>query len=1175
MPHQYPIVAFVFVVSASYCVPSRVEAASVPDPRVVETLSKLPLAFEKNHGQARQSVDFLARGGGYSVFLSHGNARIALRHDKSAAPVTVDLRLAGARRGPKAATRDALPGKVNYFLGNDPSRWRTDIPTFGRVEYSSVYRGIDLAYYGNQGRLEYDFIVAPGADPAAIRIAVDGARSVRVGDSGDLVLETDGGPVSFRAPVVYQEIAGARHPVESRYVLAGANEVRFAVGVYDPRHPLVIDPSLVYSTYLGGSNYDSGTAIAVDSHGNAYVTGSTSSMDFPTVNPEQPFYAGSTAIFVSKLAANGSLVYSTYFGGSASDSSKSIAVDSVGSPYVVGQTSSTDFPLRNALYPTLNGTQDAFVTRFSPSGNALTYSTYLGGSGFDSAYGVAVDAGHSAYVAGQTGSSDFPVTPGAYQTSFDNSCSFVTKLNAAGSALSWSTYFGQNCAAQAQAIAVDSLDGVYLTGLAPSGGLPVTSGAPQSVFGGGGDAFIAKLGNTGASLVYCTYLGGSHLDYGEAIAVDSGGNAYVTGYTQSTDLPVTASAFQPAYGGNQDGFVAKVNSAGTAWQYVTYLGGSQSDQPYGIAVDSSGNATVVGSTTSINFPRASAVQPSLAGNRTAIFKTTSSGSSWNAADAGFSADPTFYAGSIIVDPALDSHLLAVSGEAGLYQSSDSGANWAQNASFPGAYMLAFSPTGGTVYASAFGVIYSSGDSGATWTLSGFLPCCIGALNITVDPSTATTLYVGGGSIYFDFSGGSAKSTDGGATWTLLNGLPSGTAVNAFAIDPKSPGSIYAADTAGLFKSTDGGLTWATLNIAGLQSPSVLAVAINPSQPAVVYAVANGQVYKSTSAGSSWALMSTGLTAYVYYLAIAPSAPSVLYAGTASGMFVTSNGAASWVPAGLTTDQIWGIAVDPKRPGVAYAMADVNSDAFVAKINAAGDKLVYSTYLGGTSSDIAKGVALSSSGDAIVIGSTGSPDFPSSSGALQPATGSPRSTAFVARISAKTPACSYSTSPASYFFYPAGGSANFSAIAPSGCAWTPTPSASWITVIRGAGPGVAPLAISVAANTGVARTGTITIGGASISISQAAGGCSYLLSTNSLTFPQAGGPQSVNVTAAAGCQWTVTGLPLWLTVTSGASGTGNGTVTFEAAPNLFPGTRPTYSFTINVANNPVTVRQTGT
>ena len=256
-------------------------------------------------------------------------------------------------------------------------------------------------------------------------------------------------------------------------------------------------------------------------------------------------------------------------------------------------------------------------------------------------------------------------------------------------------------------------------------------------------------------------------------------------------------------------------------------------------------------------------------------------------------------------------------------------------------------------------------------------------SLLVDPSTATTLYVGGGSIYFDFSGGSAKSTDGGATWTLLNGLPSGTAVNAFAIDPKSPGSIYAADTAGLFKSTDGGLTWATLNIAGLQSPSVLAVAINPSQPAVVYAVANGQVYKSTSAGSSWALMSTGLTAYVYYLAIAPSAPSVLYAGTASGMFVTSNGAASWVPAGLTTDQIWGIAVDPKRPGVAYAMADVNSDAFVAKINAAGDKLVYSTYLGGTSSDIAKGVALSSSGDAIVIGSTGSPDFPSSSGALQP------------------------------------------------------------------------------------------------------------------------------------------------------------------------------------------------
>jgi len=563
-----------------------------PQPRIVENLHKLPLAFERNQGQAHQSVDFLARGGGYSVFLSQGNARLALRHDKSAAPAAVELRLLGANRDPKVVARDALPGRVNYFLGNDPARWRGDIATCERVEYSSVYRGIDLAYYGDQGQLEYDFIVAPGAHPDAIRYAVKGARHVQVGDGGELLLETTVGPVAFRKPVTYQEIAGKRHPVESRYALAGANEVRFVVGAYDPRHPLVIDPSLVYSTYLGDSNnYQTGTTIAVDSHGNAYVTGTTYSIDFPLVAAAQSYYTGSSAIFVSKLAPDGSsLIYSTYLGGSGSGYSRSIAVDSAGSAHVVGYTDSTDFPVKNALYPTLNGPEDAFVTKLSASGNALVYSTYLGGSGSDYGQGVAVDAGGDVYVTGQTYSSDFPVTPHAYQTSANGSCSFVAKLNATGSRLGWSTYFGQNCSADTAAIALDSQESVYLTGTGYPG-LPVTAGAPQPVFGGAADAFLAKLGPTGASLVYCTYLGGSGADYGSAIAVDSGGNAYVAGSTQSPDLPLTVSAFQPAYGGDQDGFVAKLNSTGTAWQYLTYLGGSRSDQAYGMAVDSRGIAT--------------------------------------------------------------------------------------------------------------------------------------------------------------------------------------------------------------------------------------------------------------------------------------------------------------------------------------------------------------------------------------------------------------------------------------------------------------------------------------------------------------------------------------------------------------------------------------------------------
>lgn len=1162
-------------------------ADAATGPHIAENLQKLPLAFEKNQGQAHRSIDFLARGGGYSVFLSHGNARLALGHDKSAGLVAVDLRLLGANRDLKAAACKALPGIVNYFIGNDPARWRADIPTCGRVEYSSVYRGIDLAYYGNQGRLEYDFIVAPGAHPAVIRLAVDGARNIRVGDGGELMLETEGGPVAFRKPVTCQEIDGMRHAVESRYAVAGANEVRFVIGSYDSHYPLVIDPSLVYSTYLGDSNsYQTGTTIAVDTHGNAYITGTTYSTDFPLVNAEQSFFAGSSAIFVTKIAADGSsLIYSTYLAGSGADYSRSIAVDSAGSAYVVGYTDSTDFPLKNPLYSTLNGPEDAFVTKFSASGSALVYSTYLGGSSSDYAYGVAVDAGRNVYITGQTFSADFPVTPNAYQTLANGSCSFVTKLKAAGSALAWSTYFGENCSAYAAALAVDSQNSVYLTGTAYPG-LPVSAGAPQPVFGGYADAFIAKLSGAGSSLVYCTFLGGGGNDYGSAIAVDSSGNAYVAGSTESTNLPVTASAVQPAYGGDQDGFAAKLNSTGRAWRYLTYLGGSRSDQAYGIAVDSSGSAIVAGSSNSIDFPTAAALQPSLSGNHDPIFKTTSFGASWMSADTGFNADSNFYAGGLVVDPASGSHLLAVSEEGNLYGSTDGGAHWAQNTAFPGELVtLAFSPAGGTVYAGYYNEIFSSSDSGATWMLAGFLPSSpsyCAALNITVDPDNANTLYVGGGSIYYGYTC-SAKSTDGGVTWTVLSGLPANSMVAGFAIDPKSPSTIYAASYGGLYKSVDAGGAWSALNVSGLQNPYVFAVAVDPSQPAVVYAVANGDVYKSTDAGNSWALASTGLNAYVYFLAMAPSNPAVLYAGTTAGMFVTPNGAGLWTPAGLARDLIWGLAVHPKASGVVYAMADVRPDGFVAKINPAGNKLMYSTYLGGTDVEYFQSIALDSNGDAILTGSTASPDYPSTPGAFQQGAGLAQTPGFVALVtslSSKTPACSYSAAPGSYFFYSAGGSADFSVVAPGGCAWTAASSVPWIAVTSGAGPGVSPLSISVAANNGAARTGTITTGTTSISISQAATGCTYSLSTTSLSFPQGGGPQSVDVSAGSGCEWTVTGLPLWLTVTSGASGVGIGRVTLEASPNLFPGARsitsqePGVPGALQIANHSVLASQTG-
>ena len=1155
MIHRYAlIIALLAPASLNSAAPNPPAA-----PSAVESLHNLPLAFEKNNGQAPAATEFLARGAGYGVALSRGNAHILLKGGQTASPAAVDLRLAGARNGLKAAGRRPLPGKVNYFIGNDPSRWRTDIPAFERVEYSGVYPGVDLAYYGRQGRLEYDFTVSPGAHPDAIRIELQGARGLRIDSQGSLVLETGGAPASFRKPVTYQEIAGKRRAVDSAYKMVRSNQVGFTLGPYDLRYPLVIDPSLVYSTYLGGSGFDYGTAIAVNSSGNAFVTGYTSSLDFPTDNAEQAYFASYSAIFVAKLAANGaSLVYATYLGGSNYDYAYSIAVDSTGAAYVGGLTESFDFPVKSALYPSLNGSEDAFIAKFSPAGNSLVYSTYLGGSGTDYALGVAVDSSHNAYVAGSTQSSDFPTTAGAYQTASGGSCSFVAKLNAAGTALTWSTYFGQSCSAETTALAVDSQQAVYLTGAAFPG-LTVTSGAPQPAFGGGEhDAFMAKLDNAGASLVYCTYLGGSQNDSGASIAVNSSGEAYATGQTQSSDLPVTASVLQAASGGGYDAFVAELNNTGTGWQYVTYLGGQRDDYGNSIALDSSGDAFVAGYTLSNNLKTAAPVQAVLAGNQHVFYETANSGKSWKASDTGLPAAPV----AIVVDPASDAHWIAATSE-GLYQSTDNGAQWQATSDFVGAnmYGVAFSPGGGTVYASNFTQIYVSSDSGNTWTFQGVAPCA--AANLAVSPSSPTTLFLG-------YSCG-AQSIDGGQTWTTLNDLD-GVFFNSIVIDLQSQSNIYAGTSTGLYGSTDGGQSWTAMNVSGLQFPNVTSVAINPTTPADVYAVANGGVYASTNSGGAWTLKSTGLTAHVNSLAISPSKPAVLYAGTSAGVFISTDKAAKWKAAGEAIDSISLVVADALSSTTAYAATSVNPDAFVAKVNPTGTALLYSTFLGGSGVDYALGIAINSSGNAMVTGSAQSPDFPSTPGALQTATGAARTTAFVAAISPKTPSCAYTASPGSAFFYASGGLANFSVAAASGCKWTPTPSASWIKVTSHGGPGVGTLAISVAANTGAARTGSVAIGSESLTITQAAAGCSYQLSTNSLSFAQTGGPQDVNVTAGSGCAWVVTGLPRWLTVTSGGSGTGNGTVVLNAAPNPFPGSR---GGSATVANSAVGTSQNGT
>jgi hypothetical protein len=545
------------------------------------------------------------------------------------------MNLVGADQAAKVTGLEELPGKANYFIGNDPKKWQTNVPTYAKVKYENVYPGIDLVYYGNQGKLEYDFVVAPGADPKAITLgfAAVGSAPLQIDAQGDLLVQTGDGAVQFHKPVVYQKQPSAlsgqpsvglddrqwnRRVLDGRYVLSTNNRVQFQIPDYDKNEPLVIDPVLSYSTYLGGSGADTASGIAVDSSGNAYVTGNTLSSDFPTASPLQSANGGGGDAFVTKLnAAGNALVYSTYLGGSGADAANGIAVDSSGNAYVTGSTSSTNFPTNGPLQAANGGFSDAFVTKLNAAGNALVYSTYLGGSGVDTAYGIAVDSSGNAYVAGVTNSANFPTANPLQPASGGDYDAFVTKLNATGNALVYSTYLGGSGREQANGIAVDSSGNAYVTGRTSSTNFP-TNSPLQPARGGAGctlntlpcanDAFVTKLNAAGNALVYSTYLGGSDNDQGLSIAVDSSGNAYVTGSTLSSDFP-TASPIQPANGGGTDAFVTKLNAAGNALVYSTYLGGSGTDLAYGIAVDSSGNVYVTGGTSSTNFLTADPIQP--------------------------------------------------------------------------------------------------------------------------------------------------------------------------------------------------------------------------------------------------------------------------------------------------------------------------------------------------------------------------------------------------------------------------------------------------------------------------------------------------------------------------------------------------------------------------------------
>jgi len=630
-----------------------------------ETYGQLPLSFEVNRGQADSSVKFQSRGSGYSLFLTDTEAVLSLskpegdREKDEAARTRSVLRMrpVGANPRPQVKGLKELPGKTNYFIGNDPAKWHTAIQTYERVEYESVYPGVDMAYYGNQRQLEYDFIVAPGAKPSIIELDFDGADGLEINDKGDLIIAVGDAEVVQSAPVIYQPIGAERRTVTGRYALRAKGRVGFEIDAYDSSKTLVIDPTINYATYLGGNTFDWAWGMAIDTQGTVFVTGETGG-NFPTAGNGDSTHNLMADAFVSKLTPNVNvaqqLIYSTYLGGDNNDRGVDIALDSTQAlAFVIGYTSSTNFPRpSNMVYDTShNGGQDAFVAKLTSTG-ALTWSTYLGGGGSDTGASIAVDSQGIAFVTGYT--ADTGVAATNYQqtnTAFDTSHNggldvFVTKMTANGNR-TWSTFLGGGGDDYVTDIALEGGTVPYITGWTydhATTDYPITGGAFDTTHDLSSDVFVSKLSANGSQLSYSTYLGSSNREESNAMFLSSGGVVTITGFTMSSNFPTTNNTFASSLGGGTYGdvFVAQLNTANNTLAFSTYLGGNGSETSQDIAVDSAGFIYVVGGTESTNFPMMNALQntngggfdmfvtklaPALQNNNILIFSTYLGGSS--------------------------------------------------------------------------------------------------------------------------------------------------------------------------------------------------------------------------------------------------------------------------------------------------------------------------------------------------------------------------------------------------------------------------------------------------------------------------------------------------------------------------------------------------------------------
>ncbi len=622
--------------------PSAAERPVSPAPRV--SYAGLPAHFEPNRGQTDPSVRFLGRARGYRLFLCGADAICA--------PLDGDpirMTFVGGSEHAALVVTEPTGGRSHYFQGNDPSCWVTDVDHYRGVSIDDVWPGIDVRWRAVGSVLEYDFVVAPGADASSIRLRFEGARSVEVDDDGSLRVVTSTGEFRHAAPVMSQRGRNGTVYVAGGFLVRDDGSVALSVGTYDVGRELVIDPVVTYSTYVGGSGGEAdngrGGPIAVDGSGAVIVAGNSRSLNFATSGAAQTTHAGDDDALVVKLNAAGSaILWATYLGGTGLDQPSRLAVDSGGAVYVCGSTMSNNFPTQAPLQASLGGSTDAFVTKLSASGSSLTWSTYLGGSGGAAAWGIAVDSSGATYVTGGAGGG-FPTTPGAFQTARAGSNdAFVAKIDSSGASLAYSTYLGGATAPGTSAtdygtaIAVDSSGAAYVVGQTASTDFPVQSPIQATIGGSGspGDGFVSKIAPSGASLVYSTYLGGSGAEYARAIAVDASGAVVVAGMTNSTDFPLR-SPLQAANAGQYDVFVTKINASGSAFAFSTYVGGSGKELSTGmtlvaVALDAAGAVYVAGSTQSADFPTQRAIQASIGGGEDAFvlkFASTGQALTWS------------------------------------------------------------------------------------------------------------------------------------------------------------------------------------------------------------------------------------------------------------------------------------------------------------------------------------------------------------------------------------------------------------------------------------------------------------------------------------------------------------------------------------------------------------------